>query len=132
MHWLIIIVVALLSISPAPVGAETTFSGANRIEVRVVDEDGDSLPGAGLSLCPLESGQVHARNTKDNRCLFELSREDGSAAFDNVTPGEYRLTGNLSGFADTTVFPLAIGRANPDPLAPDRVTILLNPVCYDC
>ncbi len=46
--------------------------------------------------------------------------------------GTYRLTAELTGFADTSVFPLSIGVAKPGPLAPDSVTLVLNPVCFDC
>jgi hypothetical protein len=131
----LMIIVVLLSLSPpedAIAGAETAFSGRERIEALVVDSDGEAISGVGLSLCPLESDQVHARGTEDNQCLFRASGIDGRAVFEVVAPGLYRLTGNLTGFADTTVSPLSIAVRDLGPLAPDRVTLLLNPVCDGC
>lgn len=130
----LVMIVALLHFfaSPSRDASADDGSAAGRLAVAVVDVDSEPLPGVGLSLCPLESGQVHARGTEDNQCLFKASGADGTAVFEALAPGRYRLTGNLTGFADTSVFPLSIALPTSSPQAPDSVTLLLNPVCYDC
>lgn len=132
--WMVLL--ALLSAPPpseVTAGGEVTSSSEDRIEALVVGVDHEALRGVGLSLCPLESPQIHARQGDDNQCHFKATGVDGMAVFERVAPGQYRLTGNLSGFADTTVFPLSIGTSgSPGPHAPDRVVLLLNSVCYDC
>jgi hypothetical protein len=104
-----------------------------RLEALVVGVDREALMGAGLSLCPVESAQIHARAGGDTQCLFAAPGADGRAVFESVAPGRYPLTGSLSGFADTTVSPLSIGMSDlAGPRAPGSVMLLLNPVCYDC
>lgn len=110
--------------------AGTTFSGRARIEALAVGADGEGIGGVGLSLCPLASDEVHAAGD-ESPCRFKGSGEDGVAVFEGVEPGRYRLTASLTGFADTMVFPLSIGVADLGPRAPDRVTLVLNPVIHD-
>ncbi len=130
--WMTIVLLLFLTGSPSCDASEGAGTTEGRIAVVVVDVDGEPISGAGLSLCPLESGQLHARGTEDNQCLYQASGADGAAAFEAVPPGRYRLTSGLEGFADTSVFPLSIAAPRPDPKAPDSVTLVLNAVCYDC
>lgn len=128
-------VLALLLAAPwldASQGEQATWSGASRLAVTTLELGGEPLAGVTLSLCSFESGRVHARGRDDGECRAEVSDSEGSAVFDPVPPGKYRLTGALEGFADTSVFPLHVGSSKDGPMAPDRVTVLLNPVCWDC
>lgn len=133
MHRLVMIVALLQLLGlPSSVVPESGETREGRIAVTVVDVDGQALPAAGVSLCPVESDQVHALDTEDNECRFQASGTDGSATFDKVAPGRYRLTASLTGFADTSVFPLSIAAPRSGPRAPESVTLLLNAVCYHC
>ena len=105
---------------PAP---RATFSGLPRLQVLAISPEGDPLGGATLTLC-------ESRDEKSARCVVETTNPQGEASFGKVPSAEYRLKGELSGFASTMVFPLSI--AASDPLAPDRVVLLLNPVCWHC
>ena len=130
---LILTIALLCSLGlPASVASENPAPTEGRLTVAVVDVDGEALASVGLSLCPLDSGQIHARGSVENECSFQASGADGSATFEAVASGRYRLTGSLSGFADTSVFPLSIVAPRSGPKPPGRVTLLLNPVCYDC
>ncbi len=130
--WVTVVLLLSLMGSPLSDASEVAGTTEGRIAVVVVDVDGEPISGAGLSLCPLESGQFHARGTEDNQCLFEASGEDGKAVFQAVPPGRYRLTGDLTGFADTSVFPLTIAAPRSGPRAPESVTLVLNAVFLDC
>ncbi len=126
--------VLLLSLIGSPSGDAARGKGTTegRLDVVVVDLHGEPIAVVGLSLCPLESDHFHADSAEDNQCLFDASGQDGTAAFEAVAPGLYRLTGELTGFADTSVFPLTIAAPRLGPKPPGRVTLLLNAVCYDC
>jgi hypothetical protein len=105
---------------PAP---RATFSGLPRLQVLAVSPEGAPLGGVTLTLC-------ESRDEKSTRCVVEITNPQGEASFEKVPSAEYRLKGELSGFASTMVFPLSI--AASDPVAPDRVVLLLNPVCWHC
>ena len=103
---------------PAP---RATFSGLPRLQVLAVSPEGAPLGGVTLTLC-------ESRDENSARCVVETTNPQGEASFEKVPSAEYRLKGELSGFASTMVFPLSIAAA--DPVAPDRVVLLLNPVCW--
>lgn len=105
---------------PAP---PATFSSLPRLQVLVVSPEGAPLAGVNLALC-------ESRDEKSARCVVEITNGQGEASFEKVPAAEYRLRGDLSGFASTMVFPLSIGGS--DPIAPDRVVLLMNPVCWHC
>ena len=105
---------------PAP---RATFSGLPRLQVLAVSPEGAPLAGVTLTLCD-------SQDEKPARCVVKTTNPQGEASFEKVPSAEYRLKGELSGFASTMVFPLSI--AASDPIAPDRVVLLLNPVCWHC
>lgn len=100
-----------------------TFSNLPRLQVLVVSPEGAPLAGVNLMLCEYQ-------DEKPVRCVVEITNGQGEASFEKVFAAEYRLRGDLSGFASTMVFPLSIGAS--DPIAPDRVVLLMNPVCWHC
>lgn len=103
---------------PAP---PASFSRAPVLRVLVVSPEGNPLGGAALKLC--ESDRAEG-------CRAAITNPQGEAVFDEIRPAEYQLQGELSGFASTRVSPLSIAARSP--AAPDRIVLLLNPVCWDC
>ncbi len=120
----------LLSLAATPEGL---FTGAPRLSVLVTDTQFQSAPGVPLALCPLPdelpAGSFPLIGDRDV-CLHQISDREGRAVFRDVPEAWYALNASLTGFADTTVGPLGIGRFSP--VAPQEVILVLNPVCFDC
>jgi hypothetical protein len=117
------LLIALMLVGVAQDAPRATFSGLPRLQVLAVSPEGAPLGGVTLTLCEFQ-------DEKSARCVVESTNPQGEASFEKVPSAEYRLKGELSGFASTMVFPLSI--AASDPIAPDRVVLLLNPVCWHC
>ena len=94
--------------------------------VKCVDPAGEVLGGVTLSLCPV--GQEAATGSAD--CQHAATDRSGRGWLREVPPGSYLLRADQTGWADTTVGPLNIGHGEPK--SPERLTIVLNPVCFGC
>src|SRR5687768_3330570 len=111
----------------------SVHTGQPRIEVVVRTTAGDPVPGAAVSLCPWRDGEGVASRlleVQSEGCSRGHAASDGRVTFSAIQPGRYFVTAELSGFAATTVHPLSI--ASTDPLAPDTLLVVLNPVCFHC
>ena len=114
---------ALLGVLQSP-HATHTFTRSQDLAVTVLATDGATLSGATVSLCRLQDLE------SDPSCTRTITDTDGRVSFSVIEASEYSLTGKLDGFAPTTISPLSIG--GEDPIAPDQVVLMLNPVCWDC
>ena len=127
-HKLFMALPILLMVATSPgrytPGSPASFSRSPKLQVFVASPEGTPLGGATLTLCPEQGGD------KPAGCLTKVTNPKGEASFEKIPPTRYQLKGELSGFASTMVFPLSI--AASDPVAPDRVVLLLNPVCWHC
>lgn len=120
-----------LSAAPADQPAAHTFDRSGTLEVTVRSTAGEPLPGATLSICPLSA--VTALPVAGELCRHQVTDAAGKARFgarDLDAPGELILTAALDGFATTALYPLSVG--GEDPIAPDQLVVVLNPVCWDC
>src|SRR5262249_10782883 len=81
----LLLVVALVALSPIPVGAQGQSSA---VQGRVVDESGSALPGVTVIVTHQGSGVFRQ----------VVSNADGSYFVTNVVPGPYRVTAELTGF----------------------------------
>ncbi len=108
--------------------AAFTFSHKDSLEVVAMEAGGQPLAGVTLALCPYDAQSVGIASSE--RCAQQATDAEGKAWFRSIAPGTYAVTGTLEGFASTASYPLSI--RSQDPSAPDRVFLLLNPVCFDC
>ena len=113
---------ALLGTLQGPNPAHT-FTRSQELAVTVLATDGEALAGATVSLCQLDK-------QSEESCDRVVTGRDGRAGFTAIAVNEYSITGELDGFAPTMISPLSIG--GEDPIAPDQVVLMLNPVCWDC
>jgi hypothetical protein len=110
-----------------------SHSGRPRIEVLAQTTTGDALAGVTVWLCRMDGSQRQPpvpQASPPANCSHVFTNQDGRGVFDALKPGFYAITAELSGFASTSVFPLSI--AGPDPIAPDKLVVVLNGVCHDC
>lgn len=127
----LIAVAALLVSSPAKSGS--SYSGRPQIQVEVRATTGEILAGTVVSLCPIARDHPEIPQPQDPAyasCKVAGTDLKGVVSFKALKPGYYAITADANGFAITTVYPLSI--AGPDPIAPDKLTIVLNPTCNDC
>lgn len=106
--------------------SEETFSRRPELRVLVMGSVGEKLSGAVVELCRVAA----EAEGEEVPCRFGASDQDGELHFSEVAPGNYRLTAQLDGFIPTSLGPMSINAE--DPIAPDRVVVLLNAACYDC
>ncbi|HEY2293514.1 MAG TPA: carboxypeptidase-like regulatory domain-containing protein [Thermoanaerobaculia bacterium] len=82
---------ASVEVAPGVNQRDLTFLAGARVSGKVSDEAGMPVPGAGLSLSPLESGAAFSAT----------SLADGTFQFPAVSDGTYRLSGSAPDFAET-------------------------------
>ena len=92
-----LVVIALLSIAPAPVAAQTSMGG---VSGTVTDAQGGVLPAANVTLTSTDTNVATVRQTNGA----------GFFSFVNVRPGAYVLTVEMAGLKTTRVerFPVGV------------------------
>ena len=128
----LILAVLLNGLLTAPLQSEAdtfTFSHKDSLRVVSITAEGERIPGVTLTLCPYDGQSLNTTTTAE-ACTHQVTDGNGEASFQSIKPGQYAVVGLLEGFASTAVYPLSI--KSSDPIAPDRVFLLLNPVCFDC
>ena len=108
--------------------ADFSFNHKDSLQVVVIAAGGEPIPGVTLALCPYDGRALEMAGSE--RCAHQITDAEGQAGFQSIESGEYAVTGVLEGFASAAIYPLSI--KSSDPIAPDRVFLLLNPVCFDC
>ena len=91
-----LVVIALLSIAPAPAAAQTSMGG---VSGTVKDAQGGVLPAATVTLT----------STDTNVAIVRQTNEAGFFSFVNVRPGAYVLTVEMPGLKTTRVERFAVG-----------------------
>lgn len=99
------------------------------VVVRTVD--GEPLPGAEVYLCKSDPESRRPPELSASACVVRGAGADGRAEFEVEERTRYGVTASLTGFAETTVFPLSFG-PGAEPRAPGTIVVVLNPVCFDC
>ena len=126
-----LLVLALLGSIQSPHPTHT-FTRSQRLEVAAITTAGEPLPGVSVSLCRYDGSGDPTNETSpaESSCSRGVTDASGKTSFEAVPANEYYLKGDLDGFAQTAIYPLSIGAH--DPIAPDQVVLMLNPVCWHC
>lgn len=119
----------ILLILHPPTNTTHTFKRSGALEVQALATSGTPISGVTVQLCPFDGSTLGSKMPSD-ACRTQISDADGECRYRGIEPGTYTLSGELDGFASTAVYPLSIGAE--DPIAPDQVFLVLNPVCWDC
>lgn len=129
--------IAVLTLAAALVSGAVpqgeSYSGQPRIEVEVGDAAGVPVPGAKVLVCPVDAAQpaLPRRDlTHPPECAMKWTDAAGLVIFSSLARGAYSVTARLTGFADTSIYPLLIG--GEQPMAPDKISIRLVGLAFEC
>ena len=127
------LLVASAPSEPPPAGwVSHTFSRAPSLEVLVRAADGQQLPGATVTLCPMEHTEKKDRSDlapAEFRPFIKIADAEGTVRFDRLQRTTYRVVVQLDGFASTAVYPLLVGERERG--APDQILVVLNGWCCE-
>ena len=122
-----------LSGSAPPGWVSPTYSKQGSLEVQVLSSGGQELPGAVVFLCPMEEAErwdPPSLPLTVEECPVEIADAQGLARFKGIQRASYWAVVQLDGFARTVLYPLPIG--DKAPIAPDRILVVLNGLCWGC